>query len=97
MEEEREYTLATKPFLLSGGDGYNALENYEKLIVDDEGIPLATLIVNLFVEMKALNALSRAKRVQDIVATAFTPDSPSSDKLKANPQTDGRIKINDKE
>lgn len=78
---------------MKGGDGYNALENYERLIVDDEGIPLATLIRNYFIELKSLNALRRSKRVADIVATAFTPQSPSDDGfLKAKPCTDGRIK-----
>lgn len=91
-EDEKIYTLATKPFLLQGGDGYSALGNYEDLIVDDEGIPLATLFRNYFIELKVLNALTKSQRVANIVATAFTKEVHQK-RQKAAPKTHGRIVI----
>ena len=89
-EAEKLYTLATKPFLLKGGDGYSAFSQFEELIVDDEGIPLITLLRNHFVEVKVLNAMQRAKRVQSLIATAFT-SSASHPALMVDPVIDGRI------
>jgi len=93
LSDDEEYTLATKPYLMSGGDGYAALKNNVRMIVGDEGIPLATLIRNYFTQLKVANALGRAQRIQDIVATAFTPESPKDRRVKAEPTADGRIKI----
>ena len=85
--------MATKPYLLKGGDGYAAFGNYERLIVDDEGIPLSTLIVNHFTELKVLNAMKRNQRIQNIVATAFTSASPTEEILQAAPETFNRIRV----
>jgi len=93
FDPERLYRLATKPYLLAGGDGYEAFGKYEKLIVDDEGIPLATLIVNHFTELKVLNAMRRSQRVKNLVATAFTSNVSSQEILQAAPEVENVIRI----
>ena len=78
---------------MKGGDGYKAFGHYEELLIDDEGLPLSTMVVNHFLELKVLHAMQRSERVKNLVATAFTPNPVIPEMFQVCPKTDGRIRV----
>merc|ERR1712137_1152288 len=73
LDHERMYTVASKPYTMKGGDGYTALTNKTRVIVDEEnGVSAANLIRNEFLTRKAAYALERERRVKSIINSALS-------------------------
>eukprot|EP01095_Lingulamoeba_sp_RSL-Kostka_P005948 TRINITY_DN1814_c0_g1_i1.p1 TRINITY_DN1814_c0_g1~~TRINITY_DN1814_c0_g1_i1.p1 ORF type:complete len:561 (+),score=183.64 TRINITY_DN1814_c0_g1_i1:34-1716(+) len=95
IDHETEYIVATKPYLLSGGDGCESFKNYTKMIVDDEnGLTSSNLLNKYFVKLQTLHNLAYSRRVQNI-AKAFIHKSHEYDDSQEynilNLQLEGRI------
>ena len=93
LEDERLYTLITKPFLLSGGDGYIAFTHRERILVaEDQGIPSFALIKNYMTMKEVASLLSKKEKINNLAAAAFIAKGKKlSPKPTISPQVEGRI------
>eukprot|EP01096_Ripella_sp_DP13-Kostka_P009317 TRINITY_DN3569_c0_g1_i1.p1 TRINITY_DN3569_c0_g1~~TRINITY_DN3569_c0_g1_i1.p1 ORF type:complete len:559 (+),score=225.29 TRINITY_DN3569_c0_g1_i1:182-1858(+) len=72
LDPEAFYTLATKHYATTGGDGYESLTNLDAYIVGpDSGVATSTILRNYFTMTKALDAFTHTSRVNDIVKNVF--------------------------
>jgi len=91
---DKVYKLATKPYLVQGGDGYDAFMHYEEMLVED-GVSLLILLRNYFIEMQVVDMLKKRNRVNNIVANAFrhTGKPKLPERLLPGPVCDGRLTV----
>lgn len=95
LDKSKIYSVATKPYLVKGGDGYTAFMKFEKVLVED-GVSLLVLLRNYFIEMQVIDMLKKRDRVANIVANAFqpkgAPKTPLPERVLPGPERDGRIR-----
>ena len=94
LQKDKVYALATKPYLVKGGDGYVAFKKHQEVLVED-GVSLLVLLRNYFIEMQVIDMLKKPDRVASIVANAFTQQGDTQTSLPERilpaPECDGRI------
>ena len=90
--DEKIYIVASKPYLMCGGDGYLAFKNREKVLVDEEtGIPALTLIQN-YCTISRVCGLFAKENVLDIARRAFlSKDKSLHYRTRISPKVEGRI------
>jgi hypothetical protein len=90
--DDKLYTVASKPFLLSGGDGYVSFKNYNRVLVNDEaGIPSFPLIRNFLLIKQVIRVMSK-QNILELAASAFNRNSPNPVKAPTvSPKVEGRI------
>jgi len=70
LEDDKEYTLAVKPYLTEGGDDYEMLKDCKCLVNEEDARLLSNMVRDHFTKWEVLG-MFRKVRVRQLVQSAF--------------------------